>query len=204
MHTVNVDGTENVLGLAHELGVPRTIYVSTVQAFGRTGPQPQDETFTRQGPIRTTYEQSKTDAHEIARQYQQRGLPLIIVCPHQVIGVNDHSPLGYFMRLYINRVMPPMAWSPNSIFCCVNCMTWQKALPWPPRRAESARRIFYVVPPNLSATSSTVGARNPARSSPEFGCQPDSRLHFLLHWNHYSACWVCPLSFRAKPFEFPQ
>lgn len=119
MHTVNVDGTENVLGLAHELGVPRTIYVSTVQAFGRTGPQPQDETFTRQGPIRTTYEQSKTDAHEIARQYQQRGLPLIIVCPHQVIGVNDHSPLGYFMRLYINRVMPPMAWSPNSIFCCV-------------------------------------------------------------------------------------
>lgn len=119
MHTVNVDGTENGLGLAHELSVPRTIHVSTVQAFGETGPQPRDETFTRQVPCCTTYEQSKTDAHEVARQYQQRGLPLIIVCPHQVIGANDHSALGYFQRLYVNRVLPPMGWSPNSIFCCV-------------------------------------------------------------------------------------
>ena len=119
MHMVNVVGTENVLGLAHELNIPRTIYVSTIQAFGGTGPQPHDETFTRQVPCRTTYEQSKTDAHEIARQYQQRGLPLIIVCPNQVIGANDHSAFGYFQRLYVNRVMPPMGWSPNSIFCCV-------------------------------------------------------------------------------------
>lgn len=119
MRAVNVDGTENVLSLAHELSVPRTIYVSTVQAFGETGPQLRDETFTRQVPCCTTYEQTKTDAHEVARQYQQRGLPLIIVCPHQVIGPNDHSPFGYFLRLYINRVMPPMGWSPNSTFCCV-------------------------------------------------------------------------------------
>jgi nucleoside-diphosphate-sugar epimerase len=119
MRSVNVDGTENVLSLAHELSVPRTIYVSTVQAFGPTGPQLRDETFTRQVPCRTNYEQTKTDAHEVARQYQQRGLPLIIVCPHQVIGPNDHSPFGYFLRLYVNRVMPPMGWSPNSIFCCV-------------------------------------------------------------------------------------
>jgi dihydroflavonol-4-reductase len=119
MHTVNVDGVENVLGLAHELGIPRTIHVSTIQAFGETGPQPRDETFTRQVPCRTTYEQSKTDAHEVARKYQQRGLPLIIVCPHAVIGANDHSPLGYLLRLYINRLMPPIGWSPNSIFCYV-------------------------------------------------------------------------------------
>jgi dihydroflavonol-4-reductase len=119
MHRVNVDGAENVLGLAHELGIPRTIHVSTIQAFGETGPQPRDETFTRQVPCRTTYEQSKTDAHEVARKYQQRGLPLIIVCPHAVIGANDHSPLGYLLRLYINRLMPPIGWSPNSIFCYV-------------------------------------------------------------------------------------
>jgi len=119
MQAVNVDGTENVLGLAHELGIPRTVYTSTLQAFGGSGPQMRDETYTRQVPIRTSYEQSKTDAHQVALGYQQRGLPLIIVCPHQVIGPNDHSPLGYFMRLYVNRIMPPVAWSPNSIFCCV-------------------------------------------------------------------------------------
>jgi farnesol dehydrogenase len=119
MHSVNVNGTENVLYLAHELNIPLTIHVSTVQAFGETGTQSRDETFVRQVQCRTTYEQSKTDAHEIARQYQKCGLPLIIVCPHQVIGANDHSAFGYFQRLYINRILPPIAWSPNSIFCCV-------------------------------------------------------------------------------------
>jgi UDP-glucose 4-epimerase len=69
MHAINVTGTDNVLGLAHEIGIPRIVYVSTVQAFGETGPQPRDETFKRRAPCRTTYEQSKTDAHEIALQH---------------------------------------------------------------------------------------------------------------------------------------
>jgi dihydroflavonol-4-reductase len=120
MQKVNVEGTENVLGLAHELGVPRAIYVSTMAAFGGTGRQPCDETSTRQAPCRTTYEETKAAAHEVARQYQQRGLPLIIVCPHHVLGTNDHTPFGYFQRLYVNRVMPPIAFAPSSIFCCVD------------------------------------------------------------------------------------
>ena len=119
MHAVNVDGTENVLGLAHELNIPRTIYVSGLVAFGETGSRQQDESFTRQVPCNTPYDQTKADAHEIALQYQQRGLPLVIICPNAVIGANDHSAFGYFLRLYINKMMPPMAWSPNSIFCCV-------------------------------------------------------------------------------------
>ena len=119
LHAVNVTGTDNVLGLAHELGISRTVYVSSVQAFGETGRRPRDETFTRQVPCRTTYEQSKTRAHEIALQHQQRGLPLIIVCPHNVIGANDHSPYGYFLRLYVNRIMPPAGWSPNAVHALV-------------------------------------------------------------------------------------
>ncbi len=119
IRAVNVKGTENVLGLAFEFNIPRTIYISTVTAFGETGPKQRDETFVRQVPCCTSYEQSKTEAHSIACQYQQKGMPLIIVCPHQVIGANDHSPFGYFLRLYVNRIMPPIAWSPNSIFCAV-------------------------------------------------------------------------------------
>jgi len=114
MQRVNVDGTENVLGLAHELIIPRTIYVSTIIAFGETGPQPRDETYRRQFPFGSTYEQTKTDAHNIARQYQQRGLPLIIVCPHCVIGANDQSFIGYYLRLYVNHILPPMRWSPRA------------------------------------------------------------------------------------------
>ena len=114
MQRVNVDGTENVLGLAHELNIPRTIYVSTISAFGETGYQMRDETYTRQFPCGSTYEQTKTDAHNIAHQYQQRGLPLITVCPHCVIGANDQSFIGYYLRLYVNHILPPMRWSPKA------------------------------------------------------------------------------------------
>ncbi len=119
MQAINVTGTENVLGLARDLAIPRSVYVSTVVAFGETGVVQRDETFTRQVPCRTFYEQSKTDAHNIALGFQQRGLPLIIVCPHQVIGPNDHSSFGYFMRMYVNGILPPVGWSKNTIFCCV-------------------------------------------------------------------------------------
>jgi len=119
MQTINVTGTENVLGLAHELCVPRAVYVSSVLAFGESGTQEREETFARLAPCRTFYEQSKTDAHTIALRYRQQGLPLIIVCPNAVIGANDHSSWGYFLRLYINHAMPPMAWSPNTIHAVV-------------------------------------------------------------------------------------
>jgi len=115
----NINGTDNVLGLALELGIPRSIYVSTTWAFGESGTELRDETFTRNSKYRSAYELSKTEAHGIATQYQKRGLPLVIVCPNGVVGTNDHSVWGYFLRLYINRIMPPMAWSPNSIFTLI-------------------------------------------------------------------------------------
>jgi nucleoside-diphosphate-sugar epimerase len=115
MQKTNVTGTDNVLGLALELGIPRTVYVSTVQVFGDSGTQPRDETFTRQAPCRTTYEKTKTAAHELARGYQHKGLPLVIVCPHAVIGANDHGIWGYVLRLYLNHAMPLVSWSPNAV-----------------------------------------------------------------------------------------
>ncbi len=115
-HTCNVTGTENVLGLALELGIPRTVHVSTVAVFGETGRQERDESFTRQAPCRNYYEQSKVEAHAIALQYRQRGLPLVIACPNQVVGVNDHSALIYYTRLYLNRALPPVAWSPDALW----------------------------------------------------------------------------------------
>ena len=120
MRTVNVDGTDTILGLAQELSIPLTIHISSLQAFGETGNLVRDETFTRQFPCRTTYEQSKTDAHRIAVEYQQHGLPLIIACPHQVIGANDRSVYGYLLRFFVNRILPPISVSPNSISCCVD------------------------------------------------------------------------------------
>ena len=120
MQTINVTGTDNVLGLALELGISRTVYVSSTLYYGDTGPEPRDETYRRQKPYHFYYEQTKTEAHEIARQYRQRGLPLIIICPAQVLGANDHSVFGYFLRLYLNRLMVPFAFSPEMMFAPVH------------------------------------------------------------------------------------
>ena len=143
MQAVNVHGTENVLGLALELGVLRALYVSTVQAFGETGSQMRDETFTRIAPCRTTYERTKTDAHAIARHYQQRGLPLIIACPNGVIGPNDHSAFGYFLRLYLNKLMPPLAWSPNAVFSLVEVSDLAKGITLAAEKARPGETYFF-------------------------------------------------------------
>jgi nucleoside-diphosphate-sugar epimerase len=113
MHAINVTGTDNVLGLVQELGIPRTVYVSSTTYYGDSGPEVRDESYRRQKPYRFYYEQSKAEAHEVALHYQYRGLPLIIVCPAHVVGPNDHSVWGYFLRLYVNRIMTPFAWSPS-------------------------------------------------------------------------------------------
>jgi len=89
------------------------VYVSSTIFWGETGPDACDETYQRQKPYNTYYEQTKAEAHEIAQQYQQRGLPLIIVCPNGVVGPNDHSIWGYFLRMYLNRLLPPYAWAPD-------------------------------------------------------------------------------------------
>ncbi len=115
MYAANVSATENVLSLALELNIPRSIHVSSVAYFGATGTAAVDETYQRQSPYSSYYEQTKAEAHIIAQGYQQRGLPLIIVCPSQVIGANDHSTFGYFQRLYVNGLLTPVAWAADAI-----------------------------------------------------------------------------------------
>ena len=119
MQAVNVTGTDNVLSAARALNVAKTVYVSTVAAYGDSGRQTRDETFVRRAPSSTWYEQTKFEAHELALRYQRDGTPLIVVCPNGVIGPNDHSVWGYTLRLYLNRLKPPISWSPKSVFSLV-------------------------------------------------------------------------------------
>jgi nucleoside-diphosphate-sugar epimerase len=78
MQAINVSGTDNVLSLALELGIPRSVYVSSTVFWGETGSEVCDETWQRQKSYQSYYEQTKAEAHKIAQGYQQRGLPLII------------------------------------------------------------------------------------------------------------------------------
>ena len=51
MHAINVTGTDNVLSLAQELGIPRTVFVSSTTYYGDTGSEIRSETFQRQAPV---------------------------------------------------------------------------------------------------------------------------------------------------------
>ena len=120
MERTNIDGTRNVLSLAKALSVPRVVHVSSVVAYGCTGGPCRDESFQRESPYNSVYERTKTEAHAIAKHYQAEGMPLIITCPGAVIGPNDHSPWGYFLRLYLNGLMPGIAWAPDAIQALVD------------------------------------------------------------------------------------
>jgi nucleoside-diphosphate-sugar epimerase len=109
MDQANVQGTENVLGAALRLKIPRALYVSTVGVFGNTHGQVLDES----GPLGTGegswYEKTKIEAHRRAQRLGEQGLPLVIVQPGGVYGPGDHSQLGNIMHQFISGRLPAMA-----------------------------------------------------------------------------------------------
>jgi len=99
--SINVGGTRNVLRLAHELGVPKIVYTSTVAVFGDTHGQLVDETFYQGGPFLTEYDRTKWLAHyKVALPLIERGAPIIIVMPGVVYGPGDTSMVGETMKMF--------------------------------------------------------------------------------------------------------
>jgi nucleoside-diphosphate-sugar epimerase len=95
MYQANVEGTRRVLEAALEARVRRAVYVSTVGIFGNTHDQVVDETYEHPRESYTSYyEETKLQAHDIAKQLADRGLPLVIVQPGGVYGPGDPSTLG--------------------------------------------------------------------------------------------------------------
>ncbi len=140
MNAVNVEGTDNMLGAAYAAAVPRTLYVSTAWALGPSGYPPapstsKDERSPHDGRFMTAYDRSKTKAHEVALRWREKGLPLVTAMPNGVVGPNDHSIFGYFLRLVMLGGMPPMAWGGDAVSCPVAvtalaeglCLTAEKA-----------------------------------------------------------------------------
>jgi len=106
MRAINVDGTANTIGLAHESKIGRIVHVSSIVALGTTT-DVADESHVPTLPLCTWYEQTKAKAHEIALEFQRRGAPVVIACPAGVMGPGDHSGLGYLMRMYLRGMLPP-------------------------------------------------------------------------------------------------
>lgn len=104
--TINVGGTRKVLRLAHELGVPKIVYTSTIAVFGDTQGEMVDETFFAGGPFLTEYDRTKWLAHyKVAVPLIEKGAPITIVMPGAVYGPGDVSNVGELMRWFY-RGMP--------------------------------------------------------------------------------------------------
>jgi nucleoside-diphosphate-sugar epimerase len=106
MREANVAGTENVLGAALEAKVPKVVYVSTV-GIGQTHGETIDESYEApDGPFTSCYEETKWQAHQVAKRLIGEGLPCTIVQPGGVYGPGDSSSIGQMIAQFLAGKMP--------------------------------------------------------------------------------------------------
>ena len=107
MFEANVRGTEAVLRAAHEAGVGKVVYVSTVAYFGNTKGQIVDERYERDPDFTSYYDETKYKAHLVTREVARAtGLPIVTVMPGAVYGPHDPSSIGAVMRQFLTGKMP--------------------------------------------------------------------------------------------------
>jgi nucleoside-diphosphate-sugar epimerase len=107
MWEANVAGTETVLKAAREAGVAKLVYVSTCGVFGNTHQKVVDETYEHPGREFTSYyEETKLEAHRIAKRMIADGLPGVIVQPGGVYGPDDTSQVADLLEEFFAGKLP--------------------------------------------------------------------------------------------------
>jgi dihydroflavonol-4-reductase len=89
MHSVNVRGTDIVLGTAYRLGLDPIVHVSSELSLL---PPADGEILTPDSPVKQVpwpYCRSKADSELVARKYQDMGAPVVSVMPAAVWGPHD-------------------------------------------------------------------------------------------------------------------
>jgi nucleoside-diphosphate-sugar epimerase len=108
MLDANLGATKRVIDAAIAAGVPRIVYVSTVNVFGNTHGQVVDETYRRDlaAGFVSYYDETKFRAHEAVEKRIARGAPIIVVQPGTVYGRNDHSRIGIQLQQAFEGTLP--------------------------------------------------------------------------------------------------
>jgi dihydroflavonol-4-reductase len=108
MLDANVEGTANALDAAIAAGVPRILYVSTVNVFGNTKGEVVDESYHRNlaDGFVSTYDEAKYRAHEVAEDRIAKGAPIVVVQPGGVYGPGDHSEIGNTIEQTVKGRLP--------------------------------------------------------------------------------------------------
>ncbi|HEX9330668.1 MAG TPA: NAD-dependent epimerase/dehydratase family protein [Anaerolineales bacterium] len=103
---VNIQGTHNVLQLMQELKIPKGVYTSTCAINSDTHGQVVAETYHFTGKHLSEYDRTKAAAHDIAKEFIAKGLPLVIVMPGIIYGPGDTSTLRTNIIDFLNGQLP--------------------------------------------------------------------------------------------------
>jgi dihydroflavonol-4-reductase len=110
LYRSNVDGTTNILSAAQTAGVSKVVYTSTVGCLGipHDGVPGTEETPVSLADMIGDYKRSKYLAEQVALDYVQKGLPVVIVNPSTPTGPGDHkpTPTGKMVVDFLNGRIP--------------------------------------------------------------------------------------------------
>jgi nucleoside-diphosphate-sugar epimerase len=107
-YAINVEGTRNVLELMKELNIKKGVYTSTLAVNSDTHGVEVDEGYHFTGKHISVYDQTKSDAHDVAVKMIKEGLPLVIVQPGLVYGPGDTSSVRTSLIQYLKKQLPVM------------------------------------------------------------------------------------------------
>jgi dihydroflavonol-4-reductase len=109
-YDINVEGAKTALGAALEQGVEKVVYTSSVVAVGAYGANKlaNEDTEYNLWDTGNHYSRSKHLGEVEAKKFCEKGLPVVIVNPAEVIGVRDikPTPSGQMILDIVNKKMP--------------------------------------------------------------------------------------------------
>ena len=107
---VNIEGTRRVLQAALDAGVKRVVHTSSVITVGVNDDRSpaNEDTPSTLADMYGHYARSKFLSEEVAREFAQQGLPVVILNPTTPMGEGDYrpTPTGRIIVDYLNGRMP--------------------------------------------------------------------------------------------------
>ncbi len=213
MNSVNVRGTDIVLGTAHRLGLDPIVHVSSEVALL---PSADREVLTPDSPVKRPpgpYCRSKADSELVARKYQALGAPVVSVMPAAVWGPHDpHLGEGVTLATNVLRNRYPIIMPGGFHIADVRDVAAVLAAVMQPGRGPRSYMVtgHYVTMPEIIRTLGELSGRRirfvtfPAWFLAAFGRMADvaqRRLRARLPWSAESI-WIADqgrVAARAPP-----
>lgn len=184
-YDINVAGTRNLLEAAHEVGVERTVYCSTIGAIGLPpgGGLGTEETPVSLEQMAGHYKRSKYLAEQEVHKLAREGLPVVIVNPSAPVGEGDvkPTPTGQVIVDFMKGRMPAYIETGMNIIDVDDVATGHLQAMEKGRQGERyilgstnllLREVFEIL-------SGLTGLRAPALKLPRAAVLP---LAYLNHW----------------------